>query len=1225
MFANDINREINGVVKVAQDDALSARQEISEYVITKELRSHFTTFFENYARALDAPTGKIGVWISGFFGSGKSHFLKMLSYLLTNRLVCERRAYDYFADKFDDPMLLAEIGRCTAMPTESILFNIDVEGPVQKDRTAVLRVFAKVFYKHLGFYGDDLKIARLEMFVESQGKTGEFRSEYEKINGQPWVGTRDAHAFFADDIVETLTRVLGMSEAAARGWFDSDENPDMSIGSLISEIAGYAASKGDWFRLLFMVDEVGQYIGDDGDLMLNLQSIAEEIGSRCGGKVWVMVTSQEAIDKVVKISGDDFSKIQGRFDTRLSLSSSSVDEVIRKRILSKSEDAGRLLHMVYGKEQSVLKNLFVFNNPILDIKGFSGADEYAQAYPFVPYQFIVIQDVLAEIRKHGNAGKSLSGGERSMLSGFQEAAQSVQERDENALVPFHAFYDTFYTFLDSTIRRVIDRCQNAADSGAGIERQDVQVLKLLYLLRYIEDVKANIDNIAILMVSDIRADKIALRAEAAGSLGRLLSQNYIARYGDNYSFLTDEEQEIAVDIRNTPVDSADIVSGIAAVVYGDIYPAKKFKYGKYDFAFDQFVDDTVHGAQGGGMRLRVVTAASDAHGAPDAKHMADSLANNEAIVLLDAAASYFEDLEQARKIQKYVKQKNVSQLPASIQDIIRKRQSEARGLEKKAKESLDAAIGGGRFFVHGERCAPGGGDAKSKLDAALTQLVRGVYSKLGDVSVFAESDADILTILNDDGQAQTLPGTGANNEYALGEIARWLELQEQNRMPVSMGDVQRKFGGAPYGWRQIDIAALVARLLSGQKISVVYGGAAVGRGDRRLPDYLRKLSEVDKASIRRRSAPSEGLMRKSVAFLRGWIGSIDVPVDEDGLVKFATAALEGRAAHCRGLLDGVYGSTDAIAGGFGAALATGPAPPAIREQRDRGNPPTRYPGRETVECAKALIDSILSAHSDNASLLTELLKRQDELMDSSEDMEEVDTFFKSQRELFDAASALLAGVMEERDYFASDTETTDAIHSIENILGMEKPYGAIKYLAEPMQKIRDAYAAMLGMKKEEVSGVIARCLSDVHALAGLGGRGADEVKRADDYFAGQGQKLLAATSITVLDAMNTQVAGFAGQILRRPETHLSAREGDDGPPLRGGDSDGLSLRGGGSDGLSLRGAERRSNPPKIISIRRCDAFPSGRLTSEADVEKYLGEAGGKLRRLLEGNDGIQLN
>lgn len=359
----------------------------------------------------------------------------MLSYLLSNQEVQGVPAIDYFKDKFDDPMMYAQAVKCVSIPTESILFNIDIEGPINKDKTAVLRTFAKMFYNHCGFYGDDLKIAKLERFIDRQGKTEEFRQKFEEVNGGPWVETRDSFAFFEDDVVEVLQSVLGMSEQAARNWFNGEETNELSIAQLVSDIKEYVDSKGDKFRLLFMVDEVGQYIGDDGDLMINLQSLVEELGAKCMGKVWVMVTSQEAIDSVVKIAGDDFSKIQGRFNTRLSLSSSSVDEVIKKRVLAKTEEADQLLHMVYDKEQAVLKNLFVFNDSVLDIKGFADGGEFAATFPFVPYQFIIIQKVLAEIRKLGNSGKHLSGRRAFHALRIPGGCTEGTERDEKLFCP----------------------------------------------------------------------------------------------------------------------------------------------------------------------------------------------------------------------------------------------------------------------------------------------------------------------------------------------------------------------------------------------------------------------------------------------------------------------------------------------------------------------------------------------------------------------------------------------------------------------------------------------------------------------------------------------------------------------------------------------------------------------------------------------------------------------
>lgn len=1167
MFQKDINRVINGVIKV--NDEQSLMQELEEYIITKELRHHFTTFFDNYKEAIDHPTDKIGVWISGFFGSGKSHFLKILSYLLSNKVVAGKQAVNYFKDKFDDPMTYADVVRCTRIPTESILFNIDIVGPIKKDKTAVLRVFAKVFYNHLGFYGDDLKIAKLELFIEKSGKTEAFRRAFKEVNGAPWLEARASYAFFEDDIVSVLQSILGMSEIAARNWFNGEENADMSIKDLVEEIKEYVDSKGKDFRLLFCVDEVGQYIGDDSNLMLNLQSMIEEVGSKCRGKVWIMVTSQEAIDSVVKISGDDFSKIQGRFNTRMSLSSASVDEVIKMRILEKTEDADALLRMNYEKYHAVLKNLFAFKEAVLDIKGYANSAEFSATYPFVPYQFIIIQKVLTEIRKHGNSGKHLSAGERSMLSGFQEAAQKIQDKDENALVPFSQFYDTVHTFLESAIRRVIDRCQTAADKHDGLEQRDVSVLKLLYLVRYIDDFKANIDNISILMVDDIRVDKISLRREISQSLERLEKQNYVARNGDNYSFLTDEEQDVAIEIRNTSVDSATIVQSIGQTIFNEIYPSKKFKYNRYDFAYDQYIDDILIGSATGGVRLHFVTVASDYHDAPEEKLIMDSKVNNEVIVLLSDEVQYFEGLEEASKIRKYIKQKNVSQLPDSIQEIIRKRQAQARTLDESAKAQLEKAIVGGTFFVFGDKIEIKYGDAKDKLEEALKQLTESVYSKLNQVNVFCESDADILTILNSEPQQNGFVGSGSNNEFALNEVSLWLEERHMSHVPVSMGDVQRRYQSIPYGWREVDIAAIIARLIVSQKIEIQYGGAIVGKDNKNLVRYLRAKSEIDKAKVSRRIAPSEEDIRKAVKFLREWLGQMSIPEDEDGLLAFIIDTLSSKLERYETLLN---------------------------EYNHDG-----YPQKEVVMRARDLMCNILSQKNDNVALIKRLLAKQDDLLTIIEDMEEIETFFKSQRTIFDTARILYNNLKNERDYFIIDADTNGKISELLGILSMTKPYERIKDLSELMQSIKAAYSILLEQKKEEVRGIITVYMGDVHTLAGAGVILSDEVKETDKRFSMYNQKISDATSLTVLDAMITQLQNYKDQVCKLLESILSKETAT--PETNG----------------------EKSKQQKILYVRRYDVFPVKRLTSRDDVESYLETIRQKLYKALDANDGIQIN
>ena len=170
----------------------------------------------------------------------------------------------------------------------------------------MMRVFAKMFYNHLGFYGENLKVAMLEYYIEQSGKTEEFRRVFEQKKGKPWVETRRAFAFNGKFIIPTLMEVLDMTEDDARQWFNDRTATELSNAQLVRDIKEYVDNKSKDFRLLFMIDEVGQYVGTDTDMLLNLQSLVEKLGSECEGKVWVVCTGQEAIDEIIKVRADEF-------------------------------------------------------------------------------------------------------------------------------------------------------------------------------------------------------------------------------------------------------------------------------------------------------------------------------------------------------------------------------------------------------------------------------------------------------------------------------------------------------------------------------------------------------------------------------------------------------------------------------------------------------------------------------------------------------------------------------------------------------------------------------------------------------------------------------------------------------------------------------------------------------------------------------------------------------
>jgi hypothetical protein len=345
---------------------------------------------------------RLGRWASGFlvfFGSGKSHFLKVLSYLLSNRTHTNngqcKQAVEFFESKVKDAMLFADIKRAVVANTDVILFNIDSKANhgSSTGRDLILRVFLKDLNELQGYSGDHPHIAHMERYLESKGKLKAFHAAYEKHTGLNWMQERDAYQFKRDEVVKALSETLGQSQGAAEKWIDgAADNFSMSVENFCKWVNDYLDSKGTQHRIVFLVDEVGQFIGTDSHLMLNLQTITEELGTICRRRAWVVVTSQEDMDSVL----GDMSKTK-RQDWRNC-------RTCEKNSTPCSSSGG-----------GILKSQLTFKNCGMTFRQFKDGEDFVKNYPFAPYQFQLIQKIFESIRKAGATGMHLARGERSML------------------------------------------------------------------------------------------------------------------------------------------------------------------------------------------------------------------------------------------------------------------------------------------------------------------------------------------------------------------------------------------------------------------------------------------------------------------------------------------------------------------------------------------------------------------------------------------------------------------------------------------------------------------------------------------------------------------------------------------------------------------------------------------------------------------------------------------
>ena len=314
IFAKPIDRPIEGVIKA--DDEASLKLEVEEYILTNEVAKRLEVFLAAYTHY----EGANGVWISGFFGSGKSHLLKILALLLENRVVDGASVFDLFLPKLherEDEILRADLKRAIAIPSKSILFNIDQKADVisKTQIDALLAVFVKVFDEMCGYYGKQGYIAQFERDLDSRGLYGAFQQAFRASSGLDWEAGREQALLEAHNIATAYAQATGVPQASASGILDKYRSQyKVSIEDFAEQVAAYIARQGPDFRLNFFVDEVGQYVAENTKLMTNLQTIAESLATKCRGRAWLVVTAQEDMDSVVgemdQQRGNDFSKIQ---------------------------------------------------------------------------------------------------------------------------------------------------------------------------------------------------------------------------------------------------------------------------------------------------------------------------------------------------------------------------------------------------------------------------------------------------------------------------------------------------------------------------------------------------------------------------------------------------------------------------------------------------------------------------------------------------------------------------------------------------------------------------------------------------------------------------------------------------------------------------------------------------------------------------------------------------
>jgi hypothetical protein len=816
IFLNPVSRPIEGVIKA--DDESSLHNELSEYVLTDEVAKRLEHFLDAY----NDYHGANGVWVSGFFGSGKSHLLKMLALLLENRQVNGDNALDIFLPKIqkEDELLRAALKKAVSIPSRSILFNIDQKADIisKTQIDALLSVFVKVFNEMCGYFGKQGYIAQFERDLDGRDQLQHFKDAYQRHANKSWGRGREQALLEAGNIAKAYAEITGEDPALSKGILDKYRNQySVSIEDFGNQVKAWLDKKPANFRLNFLVDEVGQYIAENTKLMTNLQTVAESLATKCQGRAWIIVTAQEDMNSVLgdlsKQQSNDFTKIQARFANRLKLTSADVAEVIQKRLLTKNEIGAELLKTTYAQQVNNFKTLFDFADGGQAYQNFRDEDHFIYAYPFVPYQFPLFQSAIRGISVHnGFEGKASSVGERSMLGVFREVAIAIDNEPVGQLATFDRMFEGIRGALKSGIQSAI----NTAERNLG-DPYAIRVLKALFLVKYVKEFKATLRNLSVLMLERFGEDVPAQRKKLEAALNLLEQQTYIQRNGDLYEYLTDEEKDVEEEIKNTDVETADVIKELEALLFDGVIKQRKIRHSNgQDYAYTRKMDDRALSREYE-LAIHIITPLSDNFDNITLQRM-QSMGRDELRVVLPADARFMQDLTMHKRTEKYIRQNSNTQQEAV------KRILDAKGFRNTERLSdlqirAKALLGKATLIINAADVDVSSEDGQTRVLKGFDHLIQTTYPNLRMLRDLPFNEADVgkhLRMLED--------GLLANDAISLTEAEQELLAFIQSNARIgtrtTVKSLIERFERKNYGWYYAAVLCNLALLSARGKVEI---------------------------------------------------------------------------------------------------------------------------------------------------------------------------------------------------------------------------------------------------------------------------------------------------------------------------------------------------------------------------------------------------------------------
>lgn len=851
-----LSDEPQSVVKVYETAKL--RTDIQEYVLTDRLAQDLARVLEaviDSARPGAAGSDRVGIWISGFFGSGKSHFAKLAGHLLADTPLGDDTARSLFRSLLHrsrpSDEYLRELFQQAAnyrLACHLVTFDITALHTAAADRNVGL-TFLRGFYRSLGL-SDVIPFAERELELQAAGKYEQLLQVYEARAGVPWEEDKDlttSSALFAECLAELLPHRYSTPQLAAESLRLSMEqvNSHLTVEAVVDTLLRWldarqkeAATKAPQ-RLVFVADEVGAWAGRDIKRIEQLRSLVEMLGATGQGRIWLLATSQEKLSAVVQNTTADrdlLQRLEARFGINVHLESSEVGTVIEDRILRKRPTSRSALVDLWESRQAMLRD--IAESPGLELgANYRRADRdyFVADYPFLPYQIEAAADIFGGMR-----GVKVSSGARSMIRVVFDATRELADADLGTVVSWDRIFDSANRdneFADEQYlgSHGLEHLNSADRHVEGVPIVPSCLLKTLWLMEKSPRIPRTERNLARLLVNRLDSDVLEMESHVAETLAALARRNFVRQEvaTGQWKFLTQDEvtvekivRRLAEELKATEVRQE--VSRLYSQRLLTLFNGR-ITHGKSNTTFEYgvFLSDVPLKSEQAPVKLRVACA-----GTPSGQRAAE-----ESEVYLEEPVVYWvvglsskleERLRRAMAIERLPEDEEFRRIATDrTRREAEKLEGEAVQLRRDAETEVEAAFRSGTLYYAGDRVelAEQNGTARARVEAALRNRIDARYHRFSEGDrLFKAENADRLFTVPPSGRAGLDPDLGLfdgeghvhGNHVLVEAVAGYLKATSKN----SGQELADSFAHPPYGWQSDLLRYVAAAMFVDGKLSV---------------------------------------------------------------------------------------------------------------------------------------------------------------------------------------------------------------------------------------------------------------------------------------------------------------------------------------------------------------------------------------------------------------------